>query len=139
MTAFKNHFSAQTSERKYEKNRLPSETIPDQTMSIREILTRFVKGQPLGGNPSMQFDVEDEDTHDMFAEVDFDRMSLPEKEEFTRLKNMELRDLKQKLNQKAAEIKAAKAEAKEKARQQYPKKTPAEQPPAGTTTTVQEE
>jgi hypothetical protein len=28
---------------------LPSETIPDQTMSMREMLTRYAKGLPVGG------------------------------------------------------------------------------------------
>lgn len=35
---------------RYEKNTLPSETIPDETMSVREIFQRYANGQPLNGN-----------------------------------------------------------------------------------------
>lgn len=33
-----------------EKNTLPSETIPDETMTVREIFQRYANGQPLNGN-----------------------------------------------------------------------------------------
>lgn len=37
----------------------PSQTIPDQAMSVREIMTRFTSGMPIGGNRTEYWD-EDE-------------------------------------------------------------------------------
>lgn len=36
-------------EKKYEVNKLPSKTVPDQTMSMREIFERHVRGLPIEG------------------------------------------------------------------------------------------
>lgn len=44
----------------FEVNDKPSMTIPDQTMSIREILTRYARGLPLGGGQDVYYDEEDE-------------------------------------------------------------------------------
>jgi len=40
-------YSNQLFENQYETNNEPSLTIPDQTMSVREILTRFSRGLPI--------------------------------------------------------------------------------------------
>lgn len=32
----------------YEHNMLPSETVPDQTLTVKEIYTRYAQGRPLG-------------------------------------------------------------------------------------------
>ena len=40
-------FSTKSFETNYETNNEPSLTIPDQTMTIREILTRFSRGLPV--------------------------------------------------------------------------------------------
>jgi hypothetical protein len=45
----KNIFSADEFEKEYEVNDEPSLTIPDQTMSIKEILNRFASGLPIDG------------------------------------------------------------------------------------------
>jgi len=43
-----------------EINTQPSMTIPDQTMTIQEILTRYAKGLPIGGSKTPYYDgVED--------------------------------------------------------------------------------
>lgn len=34
----------------YEVNTMPSETVPDQTMSVSEILNRYARGLPIGGS-----------------------------------------------------------------------------------------
>lgn len=44
---FKNHFNADQFPDKGEVNDQPSKTIPDQTMSIREIVARFQRGLPI--------------------------------------------------------------------------------------------
>ena len=45
----KNQFSAQLFEKQYETNNEPSLTIPDQTLSIKQILERYASGQSLEG------------------------------------------------------------------------------------------
>lgn len=48
--------------RQLEVNTLPSETVPDQTMSIREILERFAKGLPVNGAKVAYYDDEDDES-----------------------------------------------------------------------------
>lgn len=64
--------------RKGETNTLPSLTIPDETMSMREILQRYARGLPIGGDKSKQmfFEHEGEET------PDFEKMDLIDKMEF---------------------------------------------------------
>lgn len=47
---FQTPYNYNYQEQQYEKNTLPSETIPDETMTVREIFQRYANGQPLGGN-----------------------------------------------------------------------------------------
>lgn len=42
-----------------ETNFGPSETVPDQAMSVREILSRFAKGQDIGGSRQPAYSEED--------------------------------------------------------------------------------
>lgn len=44
----------------YEVNDLPSLTIPDQTMTIPEILERYARGLPIGGVNEGYYDEEDD-------------------------------------------------------------------------------
>lgn len=45
----------------YEVNNMPSETVPDQSMSISEIMSRFAKGLPVGGAKVAFFEDEEDD------------------------------------------------------------------------------
>lgn len=47
MKKVKNWLNAHEFPKEYETNNLPSLTVPDQTMSIREIMDRFARGLPL--------------------------------------------------------------------------------------------
>lgn len=70
----------------------PSLTVPDQTMSLREILSRHSRGLPISGvkvNPEYHGDTEDL--------VDFRTMDLAEKEDFIKAKADELKSIKDKL------------------------------------------
>ena len=49
MRTVKNTGNAKDYPYKGEVNNKPSETIPDQTMTMREILTRYAKGLPIDG------------------------------------------------------------------------------------------
>ncbi len=52
-------------QKNYEKNRKPSLTIPDQTMSIREILERHSRGLPIDGGKTPIYDGEEYDLPDL--------------------------------------------------------------------------
>lgn len=49
MRTIKNTGNAKDFPYKGEVNNQPSQTIPDQTMTMREILIRYAKGQPIDG------------------------------------------------------------------------------------------
>lgn len=87
---------------KYEVNELPSETIPDQTMTIREIYQRYANGQPLslsqrelsyeGTNPSLP--------------LDWDKMDISERYEFAAQHKIKLTDLQRRINEEKEEKEA---------------------------------
>lgn len=56
MPKFKTQYNAKEFPKNYEKNTLPSCTIPDQTMSIKTILDRFSKGLPVAGQRVPMYD-----------------------------------------------------------------------------------
>lgn len=72
-----------------EVNVLPSETIPDQTLSIREIFNRFARGEALEGRPSVYSD--DDDL------PEFDKMSKIEIAEFAEANRIRLEQLREHL------------------------------------------
>lgn len=57
---FKNHFNREEFPTDHEVNTKPSETIPDQTMSIREIMERYARGLPISGAKVPVYHGEDE-------------------------------------------------------------------------------
>lgn len=62
---------------KGEKNTLPSETVPDQSMTVREIMERYARGLPLGGEKFPVY-------HGENTPPDLKRMDLTDIEEMTR-------------------------------------------------------
>lgn len=75
-----------------EVNNLPSETIPDETMSIREILDRYARGLPLNGmrTPLYQREPSFDDLPDPAT------MDLAERQELAEMLEAELEDLREK-------------------------------------------
>jgi len=57
----KNMLNAHTFPKKYEKNQKPSMTVPDQALSVREILSRFARGIPVDQHTTIYEDVESPD------------------------------------------------------------------------------
>lgn len=76
-----------------EKNNMPSMTIPDQAMSIQEILRRFAQGLPLGGQKVPLYD---EDIP--FDAQEFQRMDLADKQEFMEANKRRMEQLQSELN-----------------------------------------
>lgn len=81
-----------------ERNTLPSETIPDETMTVREIFTRYANGQNLGApirdasklvNPDLP--------------INWATMDLSEKQDFAEQHRMKLTEAKKFIDEKRAE------------------------------------
>ena len=73
-----------------EVNNLPSETIPDQSMSIRTILERYSRGLPISGERTPIWQ-QGEDYNDL---PDPKTLDLSERQEYAELYQQELKDLK---------------------------------------------
>lgn len=73
----KNQFSAQLFVKQYETNNEPSLTIPDQTLSIKQILERYASGQSLEGKTPYY---DEEETEEYLP--DPRHMDLADREQF---------------------------------------------------------
>jgi hypothetical protein len=80
-----------------EKNFGPSLTIPDQAMSVREILQRFANGLPLGGSNEPIWEGEDGDG------IDPRRLDLAERQELEIAARQELAEIEERLKSKKVE------------------------------------
>jgi len=77
-------------DKNYEKNYKPSMTIPDQTLSIRQILERHSHGLPIEGWREPIWDGEDNDLPDIRT------LDLAERQELAHLYEQELKQYQQK-------------------------------------------
>lgn len=76
-----------------------SMTVPDETLSIKEILQRFVRGQPLDIHMRPTFNIPDSD----FDSIDYgeaSRLELAERSELLEAVREENKALREKLKQK---------------------------------------
>lgn len=55
----KNSLNANDFEKNYKIFTQPSQTVPDQTMSIKTILERYTRGLPIGGRTDIYYDEDD--------------------------------------------------------------------------------
>lgn len=139
---FKNAYNSQEFPPDHEKNGLPSLTVPNQAMSIQEIMRRFAQGLTVEGERVPVYNGEEE-------LPDLKRMDLVDRQEFAEHVKETITESRKKLKELDEE------EKKKQARQltieepdpddrfrdddqgsddppsKYPKKTPPEAPPAG--------
>lgn len=90
----------------YEENTMPGKTIPDDSLSLREILTRYAKGAPLSVheyNPIYHGE-------DVFL-PDFSKMDLSEIQSFKSEIEDNLKDTKQKFTKEQREREQKRIEA----------------------------
>ncbi len=87
----KNVFSADLFEKHYEQNDEPSLTIPDQTLSIKQILERYASGQSLEGKTPYYDESESEEYY-----PDPRHMDLAEREELSEIYKEEIFQIKKK-------------------------------------------
>jgi hypothetical protein len=98
----KNALNYQSFPKDYEKIKGPSMTIPDQTMSIRELLRRYASGLPLGGSKEPIYEGEDGDG------IDPRRLDLAERQELEIAARQELAEIEERLKSKKVEKSKAK-------------------------------
>lgn len=92
----------------------PSQTVPDQTMSIRELIDRFARGLPLGSGQIPLYEGDEEFNPDMKT------LDLAEQQELVEQRAEELRELKIKLDEgRKKQRERAIAEARKAMREHY--------------------
>jgi len=93
----------------YEKNNGISNTIPDDTLSIPEILKRFVKGQPIYATSRKPY----YDSENDFETIpDLPRMDLTEQADYFEQHAQNLKDLRKKFTDDVEEKRMADLKAK---------------------------
>lgn len=93
----KNILNYQEFDKNYENNLQPSQTVPDQTMPIRELLRRYASGLPLGGSKEPIYEGEDGDG------IDPRRLDLAERQELEIAARQELAEIEERLKSKKVE------------------------------------
>ena len=93
----KNLLNANTFEKKYKAFTQPTRTIPDQSLSIREILERYSRGLPL----DVKEPIWDDNADDFDYIPDPRRLDLADREEFAANAKAELDVFKKKLSEKS--------------------------------------
>jgi len=87
----KNIFSSELFEKQYEQNDEPSLTIPDQTLSIKQILERYASGQSLEGKTPYYDESESEE---YYPDPRF--MDLADREELSEIYKEQISEIKRK-------------------------------------------
>ena len=77
-----------------EVNNEPSQTIPDQSMSVRELLQRYASGMPLSNGKEQIFEGEEGDG------IDPRRLDLAERQELEIAARQELAEIEERLKSK---------------------------------------
>lgn len=87
MIKIRNHLNASKLQVKGESSTKPSLTVPDQSMTITEIVTRYAKGLPFD---NQRTGIYDEDENDVIP--DFRRMDLVDQQEYLEKRFGDLKD-----------------------------------------------
>lgn len=106
---FKAHYNFREVKSKGEKFTLPSKTVPDETLTVRQMLERHTRGLPVHASQKQAVYHGDVDLPDM------ERLELEDKQEILENAQQNITDIKDRLNKKAAKQKAAKEAAAKKA------------------------
>lgn len=96
MPKFKTPYNAEEFPHPKIMNFQPSLTIPDQSLTPRQLLVRHTKGLPLGGQWPAAYD--DDDNDDIAP--DWKKMDLAEREQFQKNATEELDELQNRFKQK---------------------------------------
>ena len=107
-TPFKTHYNAyRNPEVRFEKNSGISQTIPDQSLSVSELIYRYSHGLELGGAKTPLYDSDSE----INFPADWDKLDLSEKHAFMREKAEEYEALSKNYQEKQSKIAQEQREA----------------------------
>jgi hypothetical protein len=90
MTKFRNHYNQKNFTTDHEVNTQPSLTIPDQSMTVKEIMERYARGLNVGGEKVPVYEGED-------PSPNFGTMDLAERQEIVEQMKNELEDITDKV------------------------------------------
>ena len=105
----RNHFNSRYFFKNMEVNDEPSLTIPDQAMTVQELLTRFASGLPLSAGRVPIYEGEEEMT-------DLEKLDLAEREEILRSAREEIREITERVNKRKLDAQQRNLEEKVAAR-----------------------
>lgn len=91
---FRTNWNGSEYPKKFEVNNMPSCTIPDQSMTVQEIITRFANGLPVDGQRVPVYD----DDVDMEFVPDLAHMDLADREAYIDQAKQNVAELQQKLD-----------------------------------------
>lgn len=103
MEKFKTNYNAEKFAPDHEKSTKPSMTVPDQTLSLREVLRRYSQGLPINGVKVPLYDENPEDAN----LPDISKLDLAEREELALQYAAELAELKEKYKLQNKPVKTA--------------------------------
>lgn len=95
----KNSLNAKLFPKNYERNNLPSMTIPDQSLSVKDILKRYARGLPLYQNPQQPIYEGDE-----MELPDLRKMDLAEIQELREYTQEKIKTTRENLEQQARKL-----------------------------------
>lgn len=99
-TPFKTKYNAPRFPDKGEVNEMPSMTIPDQSLTVAELVYRFTHGQPLGGHRTPVYD----DDQEINYPANWEKLDISEKYEFMKERQQEYQKLVSDLDLKKNQI-----------------------------------
>lgn len=87
----------------HEVNDLPSETVPNQSMTVKELVTRYAQGIPLtdqGRVPVWYTDEEIKGNREIFNIPDIEKLDISERYELIELQKERIQEIRQELQRK---------------------------------------
>lgn len=117
------HFNARFFPQDHEKNKQPSLTVPDQSLTVKQLMDRFAKGLPLDGERVPYYEPE-EDMTDLSFLPDPATLDLADRQQLAEQAQEQLNEIKDRVNE--LHRLRQKQKAAKQLEQQFPK--PAEKP-----------
>lgn len=100
----KNNWNSQDFPQDHEVNVLPSETVPDQSMSVRTLLQRYAQGIPLtdsGRVPIWYTDDELKNNREIFNVPDIEKLDISERYELIELQKERIKEMRQEMEKRS--------------------------------------